>query len=144
MVRAPRDPDAESINTRTDSERSQICISCSICTDDFEYGMDIRQPHCGHCFCDMCYRTLIWHNRHDPEKRFACPVCRKNTLRRVPITPFHNREKMESDGGPGTPFSVHSDLEVPNGEVEHASFDVEVEFRPRLGAITTYRMGQPA
>ncbi|MFM7990239.1 MAG: hypothetical protein ACKPKO_64080, partial [Candidatus Fonsibacter sp.] len=73
--------------------------------------MDIRQARCGHCLHPTCLRELHMSRMRSGDsiaRQFRCPVCRRNTLRCVRRGIFFDRERAESDGGPGTPFSVHS------------------------------------
>ena len=111
--------DAERINTRTDSERSQIGSSCCICLDQFEYGTVIRQSRCGHCFHPTCQRELYLPRERagiPSGRRLWCPICRMNTLRFATLATFFDHEKIPSDGGPGTPFSIHSVSEADAAE----------------------------
>lgn len=59
----------------------EICLKCSICTDDFFKGVRIRSLPCGHLFHPECIDPWLL------ERAITCPMCRVDAITRLVMAP---------------------------------------------------------
>ncbi|KAA8615946.1 RING-finger-containing ubiquitin ligase [Pyrenophora tritici-repentis] len=113
--------------TGTDNISSDDSLGCSICTEDFERGQDLRVLPCDHKFHPECVDPWLLNVSG------TCPLCR------VDLRPVQSRDSLDSQNMDGLASPLN-----PEAETSHrrrTAFRDILSLRHRPNASTEERIG---